>query len=163
MKLLFLMLFFISTIAAQPSLAELRAEYPKAVNSKEITLKLHENLSPVTKNDDKVLVAYKGAVLTLMAKFTKSKQEKKDFFKEGVGLIELAVKSDPENIEIRCIRLGVQENSPKFLGYHKNIEEDKQFILKNFSDITSKELKGFIKDFIIKSENFESAEKRSFQ
>ncbi|HAV54046.1 MAG TPA: hypothetical protein DCX41_03820, partial [Aequorivita sp.] len=82
--------------------------------------------------------------------------------KEGVALIESAVSADASNVEIRYIRLSVQENSPKFLGYHKNIEEDKEFILKNYGSISSAELKETIKDFVMKSENFEQQEKIQF-
>ncbi len=98
----------------------------------------------------------------MKAKFVKSKKEKKEYFKEGVSLLESAIKVEPSNIEIRYIRLSVQENSPKFLGYHKNIEEDKQFILKNYKSISSAELKEFIKDFVMKSENFNKTEKAQF-
>jgi hypothetical protein len=59
--------------------------------------------------------------------------------------------------------MSVQENSPRFLGYYKNIEEDKQFILKNYASISSTELKRFIKEFVLKSENFEDSEKKSFK
>ena len=87
---------------------------------------------------------------------------KKRFFKQGVALIESAVKAESSNIEIRYIRLGVQENSPKFLGYHKNIEEDKDFILKNFATVSSKELREVIRDFVMKSNFFSEKEKLTF-
>ncbi len=162
MKLLFLMLFFISSVSAQPDLVQLRTDYPKAVSSEELTLKLYKNLSGVTKTDSKTLLVYKGAVLTLMAKFSKSKKDKKEFFKEGVSLIESAAKAEPSNIEIRYIRMSVQENSPKFLGYHKNIEEDKKFILENYKTTNSKIEKMLVKAFVLQSEIFEVSEKAIF-
>ena len=46
----------------------IRAQYPKAVESTEITTKLDGELASVTSSGKPVLIAYKGAVLTLKAK-----------------------------------------------------------------------------------------------
>ncbi len=146
MKYLFF-IFFVSFISNAQDLKEIRTLYPKAVENADATTKLDAELAKVNSSSKSALVAYKGAVSTVKAKFAKKKSEKKDFFKTGVSLIESAVKAEPSNIEIRYIRISVQENSPKFLGYHKNIEEDKKFILKNYASISSKELKEIVKDF----------------
>ncbi len=163
MKFFFLILVFSCFLGHAQDLEQIRKSYPPAVESAEITKKLNSELSNITSNNDPVSVAYKGAVLTLMAKFAKSKKDKKKYFKEGVSLIENAVSADSKNIEIRYIRLSVQENSPKFLGYHKNIEEDKQFILKNFAKVNSKDLKANIKEFVESSDNFNVAEKQALK
>src|SRR5690606_25816949 len=127
MKYLFFIIFFASFISNAQDLKEIRAEYPIAVENAETANKLAADLLKVNATKP-ILVAYNGAVSTLKAKFAKEKNEKKEFFKEGVSLIESAVTAEPSNIEIRYIRLSVQENSPKFLGYHKNIEQDKEFV-----------------------------------
>ncbi|QQX77879.1 MULTISPECIES: hypothetical protein [Aequorivita] len=163
MKYLFFIALCFTFAANSQDLKEIRLLYPQAVESAEITSKLDGMLTGVNASDKTVSKAYKGAVLTLKAKFSKKKSEKKDFFKEGVSLIEDAVKADPSNIEIRYIRMSVQENSPKFLGYHKNIEEDKMFISKNFATINSKELKKIVKDFVMESENFSEKEIAEFR
>lgn len=161
-KTIILLLFFISIIGNAQDLKIIRAQYPDAVKSSEAASKLEAELSKIDNSSKPVLLAYKGAVLTLKAKFAKKKSDKKDFFKEGVALIESAVSADASNVEIRYIRLSVQENSPKFLGYHKNIEEDKAFILKNFATVSSRELREVIRDFVVKSENFNTLEKNKF-
>lgn len=159
MKYLFFCTFFVSVFGNAQDLDKIRAEYPIAVESSEITSKLNDALYNISPSSKPELLAYKGAILTLMAKFAKSKKDKKQYFKEGVALIESAVNSHPQNIELRYIRLSVQENSPKFLGYHKNIEDDKQFILKNYTAASAHGLKGIIKEFVLTSENFSEAEK----
>lgn len=159
MKYFIFIVFFVSQLGNAQDLKQLRIEYPNSVKASEITIKLEEQLGAINASEKPVLLAYKGAVLTLKAKFSKKKSEKKEFFKEGVSLIESAVKADSSNIEIRYLRLSVQENSPRFLGYHKNMEEDKEFILKNYANVSSKELKVIIKEFISKSENFSELEK----
>ena len=159
MKYVALMVFFLSIASTAQDLNNIRSEYPKAVQSAENAAKLDAELAKINSSGKSELIAYNGAISTVKAKFAKKKSEKKDFFKAGVSLIESAVKADPSNIEIRYIRMGVQENSPRFLGYHKNIEADKYFILKNFGTISSKELKALIKDFVQKSKNFSESEK----
>jgi hypothetical protein len=162
MKYLFFITLFVSIVGNAQDLKDIRSEYPKAVQNAEITTQLDGELAKVNSSNKPVLLAYKGAVSTLKAKFAKSRSDKKEFFKEGVSLIESAVKADPSNVEIRYIRISVQENSPRFLGYHKNIDEDKEFILKNFKAISSTDLKELVKDFILKSENFLETEKTGF-
>ncbi len=157
-----LYIIFITLFFSSPSLKKVRVDYVKAVNSKEITFQLNEDLSSVTSKSDKVLVAYKGAVLTLMAKFAQSTKDKKTYFKEGATLIEYAISKSPNNIEIRTLRLGVQENSPKIVGYRKNKEEDKQFILDHYNSTSSKEEKSFVKGFVLESKSFSEEEKSVF-
>lgn len=163
MKYLFFITFFFSIVGNAQDLKDIRTQYPKAIGSAEITEKLDDALANVDSSGKSLSLAYKGAVLTLKAKFSKKKSDKKDFFKEGVSLIESALKADASNIEIRYIRMSVQENSPRFLGYHKNIEDDKEFILKNYPNVSSKELKSVIKDFVMNSENFSESEKTAFK
>jgi|SRR5690606_1231608 len=162
MNYFFSILFFVAIVGNAQDLKEIRTQYPQAVGNAEIAAKLNNELASITKSSQSELQAYKGAVLTLKAKFAKSRSDKKDFFKEGTSFIESAAKAAPSNIEVRYIRLGVQENSPKFLGYHKNIEADKGFILKNYKSISSKELKEIVKDFVLKSESFSENEKLEF-
>lgn len=158
-KLLIILALFVSVCATSQNINTLRSQYPEAVKSNEITDKLERELANVNSENSAILLAYKGAILTLMAKFSKSKNDKKKFFKEGVSLLETAVKADSNSIEIRYLRLSVQENSPRFLGYHKDIEVDKAFILKNHYSVTSNKLKSVIKEFILNSKNFDDTEK----
>ena len=117
----------------------------------------------VTKDSNPVLIGYKGAALAIEAKTQKGIQNKVDAFKEGKDLIEYAIEQEPNNIELRFIRLGVQENTPKVLKYKENIDEDKIFILKNFNDITSENLKEHIGNYIKQSKVFTEIEKESLK
>jgi hypothetical protein len=56
--------------------------------------------------------------------------------------------------------MGVQENSPKIVGYHDNIEEDKKFILTNYKHTRSEEVKKAVKKYVLQSEAFDEAEKQ---
>ena len=162
MKLLFYITLFLSFFGDLPELAKVRADYIEAAGNKEITAKLFNLLSDIKKSDDKVFVAYKGASLIMMAKYVKGKKDKKAFFKDGAGLIEFAVSEEPKNIEIRVVRLSIQENAPKFLKYNSKLSEDKEFILNNYKSINSKSVRSFVKSFVLQSDTFSASEKELF-
>lgn len=160
-----LLLFFVGWMTAgyvSLDLETVRQDYREASESEEATKKLFESLTEIGKNDEMVFVAYKGAVTTMMAEFTEGIKNKKAFFKEGRDFLEYAIENEPNNVEIRCIRLSVQENVPKITGYHKNKEEDKQFILDNYSAMEDKGAKEFVKGFASQSESFTDAERQLF-
>jgi len=158
MKML-ISILFVSFFVLFPNVSEVRKDYVNAIQNKDITFQLNKELTQIQKTDNKVLVAYKGAVLTLMAKFAENRSDKKKYFKDGATLINFAVSEKPNNVEIRYIRLGVQENAPKIVSYRKNKEEDKQFILEHYKEVSSKEVKGFIRNFVKESTSFSEVEK----
>lgn len=162
MKVVISILVFILFMGSSKQLSQIRETFPLAVNNEEITKKLFDDLSFVTNKEKEIFIAYKGAVSTLMAKYTLKAKEKKEFFKTGVDYLEYALIKDPNNIEIRCLRLSVQENTPKFLKYSANIGEDKQFILDNYSAVTLKEVRDMVKNYALQSSLFDHAEKQLF-
>lgn len=140
------------------NLEQIRSDYPLAESSEQVTLRLNDDLASVT-SDQTILMAYKGALKTLQAKFAKKIRDKKEFFKEGVALIEKAIQTEPENVELRMIRMTVQENAPRIVGYNDKIDEDKNFILQNFATITSESIRTTIRNFANISENFDASER----
>ena len=145
-----------------PSLTKVRTDYKKSFNSKEVTLQLNNYLAEVKETDKKLLVAYKGAVLIIMAKYSKVIKEKKTFFKEGATLLNFAIFEEPANVEMRCIRLSIQENAPKLLKYRANKTEDKQFIKEGYKNIKSTPIKKYVRGFIMQSKSFSDEEKKEF-
>jgi hypothetical protein len=143
-------------------LATVRQDYRKAFENEEATKALYHGLTSVGKNDDAILVAYKGAVTIMMAAYAEGIKEKKTFFKEGRELLEHTIETDPENVEIRYIRLSIQENVPKITGYHKNRSEDKQFILENYTSMSDDGAKALVKGYAHQSESFTDTERQSF-
>ncbi len=75
-------------------------------------------------SDRDLLLAYQGIAQTMMANHVFWPVTKFNHFSEGRHKIEAAIKSAPNNPELRYIRLMVQLNAPSFLGYSHNIQED---------------------------------------
>ncbi|MBP8850190.1 MAG: hypothetical protein KBG80_06500 [Breznakibacter sp.] len=157
MKILF---FFLLTlgIASENEISTIRELYSKAAKSSEQAIVLSQKLSSVTTQSENLLVAYRGASFTLNAKYAKRVLDKVSLFKEGVKYIESAVKSDSANIEIRFVRFTVQENAPEIVGYKKNLQSDKRFILSNYKDQTIA-LKSYLKAYLKNAKTLTDAEK----
>lgn len=156
MKTLFSIIITFSLFLNQ-GLPELREQYINASASKNNADKFY-NLVINSKEDKPVFIAYKGAAIALKSKFEINRAEKKQLFIEGVSMVEKSIKNDPNNTEIRLIRLSIQENTPKILKYKSNISEDKKLIISTF-DKQSKDLKDFIKIYIKQSKIFTEEEK----
>ena len=139
---------------------EIRALYKQTDGSKENTIVLFDKLQTVSEKDGNVLLAYKGASIAMKGRFEKGAKQKTTIFKEGISLVEAALLKEPNNMEIRFIRLSIQQNSPKVLKYKKNIDEDKNFVLSNYESIETNTLRNYIRDYILNSNNFTDEEKR---
>jgi hypothetical protein len=162
MKLLNVLILAISITVLSLDVSTVRNAYKEAAQDSSKIQAFSKLLTNVSKNDDVTLVAYKGAAIALLARNEKRIKDKKDLFVEGISYVEYAIEKAPNNIEVRFIRLGIQENTPKILKYKGDIEEDKQFILKQFKNINSSNLRNHIKDYILQSKSFSDEEKSVF-
>lgn len=158
MKLLVSLLLWIN-FANTPDLASIRKIYPDVAKSEANAKEFTEKLSGVSNNDEKILVAYKAASILVDSKFESIMGSKISRFKEGAKLLEATIKSDPSNIEMRMIRLSIQEDVPAITGYKKNIKEDKKFITTYYPS-QSGALKEYLKDFVLQSKSFSEKEKQ---
>ena len=157
---LFVLLFTTLCLNTQAlNVNAIRLAYKQAAHDSAKVIEFSKLLSKVNKKDNAVLVAYKGASITLLARQSKTIKEKKEGFIEGVSWLNHALEQAPNNIEIRFVRIGIQENTPKLLKYKGNIEEDKLFLKKQFRFVKSSTLKNHIKDYILQSKVFSDEEK----
>lgn len=132
--------------------------YVASSESKINALDFYETMEKYDNNNE-TLLAYKGAAIAIKAKYLKTVKEKKEWFTKGATILENSIKSNPNNIESRLIRLSIQENTPKILKYKQNIEEDKKQILLLYSK-QSNDLKLYVKDYVSQSKIFTELEKQ---
>lgn len=132
--------------------------YVESSVSKINAIKFYDLMESYSKNDE-TLLAYKGASIAIKAKHTTGIKQKKEGFIKGITILESVIKSNPNNIEARLIRLSIQENTPKILKYKENIEGDKKQILLLFNK-QPVDLKAYIKDFANQSKVFSETEKQ---
>ena len=73
---------------------------------------------------------YKAVVTMRMAEYVSNPFTKLSWFNDGKKMLEESIKMN-RNVENIHLRLMVQVNAPSFLGYNKQIEKDRNYILKN--------------------------------
>jgi len=159
MKLFLSIILFIS-FSNIPEITDIRKMYSSVVISENNAKEFASKLDDISKEDNKTLVAYKGASIVIMSRYKKEISDKSKKFKEGAKMIEFAVTSEPNNIEIRLIRLSIQEKAPKIVNYNKNKKEDKNFLLDHYKE-QSGNLKVHIRNFIMQSKSFSPADKQT--
>lgn len=162
MKLISSILFVITYLTFQSyNLPDIRKMYVESTVSKANATKFYEAMENYNDKNE-TLLAYKGASIALKAKHTTGIKQKKEEFIKGITILESVIKSNPNDIEARLIRLSIQENTPKILKYKGNIEADKKQIVLLFHK-QSADLKEYIRDFVNQSKVFTEAEKQQLK
>lgn len=90
------------------------------------------------------IYAYKGALLMKKAGLEKAPIVKLNTFKSGHKLLESEILKNPNDIEFHFLRLVIQESAPEILNYSSNLKEDKELVIKGYSNLDS-----FIKEYIL--------------
>lgn len=159
MKLMFTFLTALFLFFQTPDLENLRNSYSKANNSLENT-KAFIDLAESKSSADPVIKGYQAAAKIMEAKV--SKKGRPALVKSGATQLESIIKDNPNNIELRLIRLSVQENIPKIVGYNSALKGDKQFILAQYSKQNAA-LKSHIRKFAAQSKTMTAAEKNALR
>lgn len=138
--------------AQAQDIARLRKEFVAASSSAGAAEKFLQTTEKISSSSKPLLLAYKGAALLIGGKYAKVVNDKKKMAREGITLLESAVSKDPDHIEIRTLRLSIQENSPKILKYKTKIEEDRAFVTGKFEELQEGEQKAFIRGYLERRE-----------
>jgi hypothetical protein len=139
MKYFVLLSFFFLNQWGIAQTSEIRTAYRAATES-EIKAKTFFKLVENTTASDKAeMLAYKGAGMTLLARYEPlTKRSAK--VKAGIKWIDDAIAKAPNNVEVRLIRLSIQENLPKMFKYNTHIDSDKKFIKEALPKLEDKDL-----------------------
>ena len=119
------------------------------------SVKLNKQTSLLEQSSIKEKQAYQGALLMKKAGAIVNKKQKLETFKSGKHKLEAALQKDSTNTEYHFLRLMMQENAPKILGYHHDIQMDSAHICKNFKILSpslQRVIKGYSKQSKILSE-----------
>ena len=138
-----LFVFFSSQLPAQEKMD--KQHFYKIISSENLEL-IDAEIIKMNTSSKSTFNPYKGALLMKKAGLEKNPAVKLKFFKEGKLLLETAIDNDNQNVELRFLRLMIQENAPKFLGYHSNINEDVNFIQENSNQLSAV-LKSILLDY----------------
>ncbi|MCS3532384.1 hypothetical protein [Chryseobacterium sp. JUb7] len=143
----------------QSDLEALRNSYAKA-NSSDANTEIFINIAEKQSGSDAVTTGYKAAAKIMEAKIAKS--NRKALVKSGATSLEAIIKSNPNNAELRLIRMSVQENIPKIVGYRGSLKDDKAFLLNNYAKQNAT-LKNYIKRFAAQSKTITAEERATLK
>ncbi|MEP0984687.1 hypothetical protein [Ekhidna sp.] len=129
----FSLLITASIVGAQ-TLPEVRSEFHSVVLNPDDSRDFHDYLSDV-KTPTTTIRAYQAVSEALLAQVVWNPFNKLSQVIKYDKLMEEIVNEDPDNIEIRFLRLAIEYNLPSFLGMSTHVEEDTQMIIQNMSSI----------------------------
>ena len=130
--------FFLCTLFSLSTVAQKfdKTVFYQVMETKD-SLKINQQLNLVQSSAFKEKQAYEGALLLKKAGVIASKKDKLAAFKLGKRKLESALEKDSSNTEYHFLRLMIQENAPKILGYHANLEKDNIYIRKNYKTLSA--------------------------
>lgn len=161
MNFVVLILVFFSALLQAPTISEVRELYQESAESEAAAEKL---LEISEENDDSALIlGYQAAAEMMLAKHVGNPISKMSHFSKGKKLFERALEADPSNVELRFLRFSVQSETPGFLGYKDNLEEDKKILFLNLESMKDRELKRIILVFLTKASALDEDEKEKMR
>ena len=135
--------------------------YYNASISKEDSKKF-KSLVESIQSPNECIKGYIAVAYMIEAKHVYNPSTKLSYFNKGKLQLDNSIIKDPQNIELRFLRLCMQLNAPSFLGYNNQIKTDKEFILLKYSLQKDLDLKKRIKEYMIQSDICTELEKKSF-
>lgn len=84
--------------------------------------------------DNALIEVYYGSERLLEAQRTWALWKKNSLSKEGIQLMDGAVKKEPENLEVRFVRAATERSLPSFFGRKEQAASDIAFIVNRASD-----------------------------
>lgn len=154
-----LLIFMILFQPQTSDITQIRSKYHLAIYDEKIANALDAELQTM-EGSESIFKGYQGAVKMLLASFAFLPNTKYAFFTNGKVLLEKAISASPDDLELRYLRLSIQQNIPSFLAYKSNIETDKQLLLGGVSNLNDTDLKIRIKSYLISSCNLTEAERQ---
>lgn len=152
------------TPVANIALKQLRHDYVRAVDDKDLTKLRYQQLSAWEEDYTPLLLAFWGGFEALLAKHKWNPYDKLKLLEAATEKFEQAVSLAPEQAEIRFLRFSVEHYLPDFLKKKNHLEEDRRIIFQTF-DLTldSPESRKAIARFMLESGRCGRAEKKKYE
>ena len=140
------------TKAQDALLMDIRQNIVEVFKYDSVCTDLYQRIDSTDVSSHVLLTGYKGSLCMGMALHHINPFKKMSFFGDGKKLLEESISREPQNLELRFLRLTIQTNLPSFLGYSDNKESDKKFVQAGLSGVESPELQAHIRNFITAAE-----------
>lgn len=98
-------------------------------------------LIELTNNSGNIVIqGYNASAMMVSSKYLINPFKISKIFNEGKELLEDLISENFDDVELRYLRYTIQLNTPKFVGYNKNIDEDRAIIIRYIKSNPSSEL-----------------------
>jgi hypothetical protein len=133
-------------------LINLRSQfYEASINEAKIDVFI--SLIKTHKTDgDAIIKGYKAMSYMLLSKNCWNPYNKFSYFKNGKELLEESIITDQNNVELRFLRLCIQQSLPSFLKYSDQINSDLEFLTNNWSNLEDVDLKNRIQNYYLEND-----------
>jgi len=128
------------------NLNHVRRDFNKGVKNEDLCEKYYKTLEKEA--DTPIEKGYEAAFHMFMAKHTSNPLKKMSYFNGGKKLLEKQITNNPNNVELRFIRLCIQYYVPSYLGYSSKVEEDKTFVMNNLYKMPDEDTKDIIYNYL---------------
>jgi len=146
MKFLFIISLFFSTTSS-PNISYFRKLFAES-STNEMMAKVLLQDGDKYSSQSIVYNGYYGAGKMIMAKYYLNPYSKLSSFSEGKSILESSIEKDTANVELRYLRLTIQNNAPSFLGYKSKVDDDRNFLTSSLSKLKDEELKTIISKYL---------------
>ena len=146
MRIIFVIIFLFSILLSNAQcsdLTKLRETYIISHNDIQKCKELHSLSKNCNPKLDPVEFSYNIISNLMECNFIFNPLIKYKIFKESTQQLDGMIHLNPQHTEIRFLRYLVQLNSPTFLGYNTNLDDDYKFIIDNIYS-ENEDLKNFI-------------------
>jgi hypothetical protein len=126
MKRVFVLYILLSAniIWANNDVETLRKNFVIATQDEKKAKELYLYFSTKENISEPLQMAYKGATIALIAKYSNNPYTKLKYVNSALDLIDEAINKSPENFEIRYLRFSIERNLPSIIFSTNNIEKD---------------------------------------
>jgi len=125
-------LFSVFYYSRDLDISNIRSMYKESVTNEKVNDKLIADLKD---SNIELFRGYFGASTMMKAKHCLNPYKKLELFSDGKRILDSSIETDTTNLELRYLRLAIQENTPRFLNYHSMIERDKYYLSKNIESV----------------------------
>src|SRR5690606_30711737 len=109
-------------------------------------------LKSASPNKQPLLYGNKGVATMMMASHVANPFRKLSHFNEGKKMLEEAIRNEPDNLELRFLRLSVQSETPAFLKYKQHIQSERSLNSEALPNTNEGELIQIISSFLNRHE-----------
>ena len=113
----------------------MRNLYEKLDKNEKVTRELDQFAKTNTTVPSSIRNAYLAVTYMALSQYQNNPVSKLKGFNEGKNRLEKAIQTDTSSLEMRYMRLSIQQHAPGILGYTSHISKDTRFLITHLNSL----------------------------